>query len=99
MKFRISKQAARDLEDIWLYTCEAWSIAQANRYFDLLLDEMEYIATYPHSGKDYSEIKKEYFRSNVKSHAIFYRIIQNQNEIEIIRILHQRMDIKDRLDE
>ncbi|WP_324556630.1 type II toxin-antitoxin system RelE/ParE family toxin [Agriterribacter sp.] len=37
--------------------------------------------------------------SKVKSHLIFYRLIEKQNEIEIIRILHQRMDIENRLND
>ncbi|WP_414635406.1 type II toxin-antitoxin system RelE/ParE family toxin [Agriterribacter sp.] len=35
--------------------------------------------------------------SKVKSHLIFYRLTEKQNEIEIIRILHQRMDIESQL--
>ena len=31
MSYQISKQAQKDLEDIWLYTAENWSIEQADR--------------------------------------------------------------------
>jgi toxin ParE1/3/4 len=33
----------------------------------------------------------------VKSHIVFYRYEQLQNQIEIIRILHQQMDVENRL--
>ncbi|KAA5535530.1 hypothetical protein [Paenimyroides baculatum] len=33
----------------------------------------------------------------MKSHFIFYKINQKNNEIEIIRILHEQMDIDDNL--
>lgn len=95
MDYRISKEAANDLENIWLYTFENWSVEQADWYFNLLMDEIEYIAKNPKVGKDYSEVRKGYYRSRVKSHFIFYRV--NENEIEIIRILHQQMDIENRL--
>ncbi len=94
MNYKISKQAEIDLEKIWLYTFEEWSIDQADYYFDLIMDEIEYISKNPKTGKDYNEIRKGYFRSRVKSHFIFYKINLKEENIEIIRILHQQMDIE-----
>lgn len=97
MKYKISNEAQNDIENIWVYTFETWSIEQADRYYDLIFDEIEYLAENPNSGKDYSHVRKGYYRSKVKSHFIFYRINQKENEVEIIRVLHQQMDIKNRL--
>ncbi|KFF25510.1 type II toxin-antitoxin system RelE/ParE family toxin [Chryseobacterium vrystaatense] len=99
MNYRISKEASNDLEKIWLYTFENWSLKQADHYFDLLMNEIEYLSENPKSGKDYNKIRKGYFRSRVKSHFIFYKINLKEEEIEIIRILHQQMDISTRLDD
>ncbi len=99
MKYIISQEANRDIENIWLYTFENWSSEQADRYFNLILDEIEYIAENPDSGKDYNGIRKGYFRSRIKSHFIFYKINRKKERVEIIRVLHQRMDIESRLDE
>ena len=95
--YKISKEAAKDLEGIWLYTFETWSIYQADRYFNLLLNEIEFIAANPTSGKDFGYIREGYFRSKVNSHFIFYKINKDKTEIEIIRILHQQMDVEKRL--
>lgn len=73
---------------------EKWSLNQADYYFDLIIDEIEYLAKNPKAGKDYNEIRKGYFCSRVKSHFIFYKINLKENSIEIIRILHQKMDIE-----
>ncbi len=99
MKYKISKEALNDLEKIWLYTFETWSLNQANRYFNLLMDEIEYLIVNPKSGKDHSHVRKGYFSSKVKSHLIFYKINSKDNELEIIRILHQQMDIESRLND
>ena len=99
MKYKISKEAANDLEKIWLYTFETWSSEQADRYFNLLMNEIEYITENPKSGKDYSHLRKGYFRSRVKSHFIFYKVNLKEEKIEIIRILHQQMDIDLRLED
>ena len=44
MKYKISQAASRDIENIWFYTIEKWSIEQADRYFNLIMDEIEYLA-------------------------------------------------------
>jgi len=97
MEYKISKEASKDLENIWLYTFETWSVEQADRYYDLLMDEIEYVAENPKSGKDYSHIREGYLKTRIKSHFIFYKINTKENLVEIIRILHQQMDIDERL--
>ena len=99
MKYIISFEASKDIEKIWLYTFENWSQEQADRYYNLIIDEVENIAKDPLSGKDYSAVRKGYFRSRVKSHFIFYRINLKKQQIEIIRILHQQMDVDSRLND
>lgn len=97
MNYKISNEASYDLEKIWLYTSENWSIDQAYRYLNLVMDEIEYLCLKPNSGKDFSHIRKGYLRSKVKSHLIFYKINIKKEEIEIIRILHQMMDVENLL--
>ncbi|WP_293300252.1 type II toxin-antitoxin system RelE/ParE family toxin [Pedobacter sp. UBA4863] len=97
MKYKISNEAQNDLENIWLYTFETWSTEQADRYYNLIFDEIEFIAENPIFGKDYNHVRKGYYRSKVKSHFVFYKINQKESLVEIIRVLHQQMDIENRL--
>lgn len=99
MTYKISVKAKDDIENIWLYTFKNWSLAQADRYIHLIFDEIEYVAGHPASGRDYRHVRENYRCSKVKSHLIFYRIVESKNEIEIIRVLHQQMDIERRLSE
>lgn len=98
MKFIISEKANEDIEKIWLYTYENWSLEQADRYYNLILDEIEFIAKNFESGKSVDYIKKGYRATLVKSHIIFYKK-SRRNIVEIIRVLHQKMDIENRIDE
>jgi len=98
MKYSISEKANQDIEKIWLYMFENWSIEQADRYYNLILDEIEFISENFESGKSADYIKKGYRSSIVKSHIIFYKK-SKRNSIEIIRVLHQKMDIENRIDE
>jgi toxin ParE1/3/4 len=97
MSYKISVKASKDIEDIWLYTFKNWSLEQADRYVNLIFDEIEYLAANPNSGKDYNPIRKNYRCSKIKSHLIFYRPGTIRNEIEVIRVLHERMDIENHL--
>ena len=95
--YRISKQAIADLNDIWLYTYHKWSKEQADRYYDLIIGEIEFVADNHLIGKSVEQIRKGYRVVKIKSHLIFYRQATNEM-IEIVRILHQRMDVKKQLE-
>ena len=97
MPYLISNKAVSDLEEIWLYTLENWSIEQADRYYNLIFDEIHFICKNLNSGKSKEHIRKGYRASKVKSHLIFYRI--ENNIVEIIRILHESMDIDNRIND
>jgi toxin ParE1/3/4 len=97
MDFKLSIQAELDLTKIWNYTFETWSQKQADRYIQLIFEEINYICKNPKVGLDFSYIRNGYYKTKVKSHFIFYKINKNENIIEIIRILHQRMNIEKQL--
>jgi toxin ParE1/3/4 len=42
-EYIISEKALEDINNIWIYTAENWSVEQANRYYNLIIDEIEYI--------------------------------------------------------
>ena len=63
------------------------------------MDEIEFLALNPKFGKSYDQIRKGYYKSRLKSHLFFYKINLENENIEIIRVLHQKMDIDSRLNE
>ncbi len=95
--YKLSVEAGKDLEKIWAYTFETWSKEQADRYIHQIIEEIEYIAIKPENGKDFSYVRKGYLRTKVKFHFVFYKIDTKNKIVEIIRILHQKMDIENRL--
>lgn len=97
-KFFLTKKAVRDLSDIWNYTYETWSERQADKYYELLIAACRDIAEQPEKGKHYSEIATEIFGFRVGKHILFYRI-RNPFEVEVVRILHESMDLKNRIKE
>jgi len=98
MRYEISKKANEDINSIWLYTLENWSIEQADRYYNLIMDEIEFIAKNFELGNSIEYLRKDYRSTKVKSHILFYKKTK-KDTIEIIRVLHQGMDIESRLKE
>jgi len=97
-KYQLTNKAVDDLSNIWNYTYELWSENQADKYYYELLSDCQILAQKQHLGKNYDQINKEIFGYPSGQHLIFYRII-NATEIEITRILHARMDLKNRIQE
>ncbi len=97
-EYIISEKALDDLNNIWIHTAENWSVEQANRYYNLVVDEIEFVSENFETTKDFGSIRKDYRYSKVKSHLIFFKKIEN-TKIEIVRILHEKMDVKNRIND
>ncbi|MEA3494650.1 MAG: type II toxin-antitoxin system RelE/ParE family toxin [Bacteroidota bacterium] len=94
----LTNKAVDDLSKIWNYTFDNWSEQQADKYYQMLLDNCKEIAENPYIGKNYDGIVNKLFGYRTVRHIIFYRKL-NKNEIEITRILHEQMDLKYRITE
>jgi len=92
-KYYLTNKAVDDLATIWDYTYDKWSENQADKYYLLLLNSCQEIADNPNLGKKYDNVTEKLLGFKSNQHIIFYQIISNK-EVEIIRILHGRMDLK-----
>ncbi|MDO5615591.1 MAG: type II toxin-antitoxin system RelE/ParE family toxin [Cruoricaptor ignavus] len=97
-KVILRREAINDLTDIWNYTLYKWSEKQADKYYQKIKLACKSIGENPSLGKSYPEISKHLLGLKCEKHIIFYCQISN-SEIEIIRILHGRMDLKRRINE
>ncbi len=88
--YRLTPAARRDLSGIWDDTQERWDARQAEMYIDELRAAIERVAEQPERGRSCDEVRINYRRYSVGSHLIFY--VEAESGIDVIRILHQRMD-------
>lgn len=95
-KFYLSNKAVDDLNDVWDYTVKIWSENQAEIYYSLLIDSCQEIANKPDQGKSYDVVEKNVLGYKTGEHIIFYQII-SLKEIEVVRILHGMMDMKNHI--
>jgi toxin ParE1/3/4 len=91
----IREEAYSDLENIWNYTMETWSLRQADKYYNDIIEAIEFLCEEPGTGKSEEHIRKGYRSFKINSHLIFY--ITNDLDLDVIRILHAQMDIPNRL--
>jgi toxin ParE1/3/4 len=95
--FRLTQLAKTDLRSIGLYTQATWGRDQRNHYLAKLDACFHFLAQEPHRGRACDDIRVGYRKYHVGRHLIFYR--EAQRGIEIIRVLHDRMDIEIHLDD
>ena len=55
-KYFLTNKAVKDLNDIWEYTFDKWSENQADKYYQLILDNCQEVAESPILGKKYEGI-------------------------------------------
>ena len=97
-KVILRQKAIDDLNDIWYYTFEKWSEKQADKYYATIKIACLRIGENPEVGKQYYGISKNLLGLKSGKHIIFYKSL-SESEIEVIRIIHERMDLKNRLSE
>jgi len=88
-EYRLTPEAERDMEAIWLYTIEEWGLEQANRYTDELTAAFAQLAASTKTGTPCDRIRKGYRRSRVGRHAIYFQL--TEYGIAVVRVLHDRM--------
>ncbi len=94
--FTLTHKARTDIKSIYIYTQKRWGKEQRKIYAKQFDDAFHTLADNPKIGKECDYIKSGYKKFPHASHMIFYRTISDE-EIEIVRILHKRMDARAQL--
>ena len=90
-RFRISRQAEQDLEDIWLYLGKQNELL-ADQQIAQILDRFPMLSQFPDMGRKRDDLLTGLRSFPIKPYLIFYTKITDG--IEIVRILHQSRDIE-----
>lgn len=89
-RYTIVPEALGDLENIWTYGVEMWSVDQADRYLDELADAFDRIAQSPRIFRERLEFVPPVRISPHRSHLIVYTEVDG--EVTILRVLGGRQD-------
>lgn len=89
--FTLTNKAKADLKSIGAYTQRKWGREQRRIYLKQFDEAFHLLADTPNAGTRCDFVTPGYRKFPNTSHIIFYRDITD-SEIEIVRILHRRMD-------
>lgn len=89
-EYRLTPAAEMDMEDIWRYTAQTWSLQQANEYTDTLTTVFDELAAWPSRARACDEIRKGYRRISIEHHMVYLTV--ELYGVAIVRILHKAMD-------
>ena len=89
-RYALSPLAQGDLDQIWDYTETRWGRGQAETYLRRIRRHIEAVAAQPALGRTRSDVRVGYRSYPSDAHVLFYRL--TPDGIDVVRILHRRMD-------
>jgi toxin ParE1/3/4 len=89
---RLTPLARADLDGIWDYTVSNWGVGQAERYVRVIDAVCRDLAAGRVAGRRADVVRPGLLRCAAGSHVVFYRL--SEGGIDVIRILHRRMDVE-----
>lgn len=94
-RLRVSVKAVADLDEIWDYSADAWGADQANRYVERLEVALKGLAAGETKSRQADNVKAGLRSAPTGRHVIYFT--QTDEAINVIRVLHQRMDAAQRV--
>ncbi|MEO3432947.1 type II toxin-antitoxin system RelE/ParE family toxin [Inquilinus sp. CAU 1745] len=88
--YRLLPKTLDDLDEIWRYSAETWSLDQADRYIDDLTRTFESLTSMPTIARERSEFNPPVRIHVHGAHLVIYTIAEDH--IAILRILGGRQD-------
>ena len=80
-RYRVSKEAENDLDDIFVYWAERASLDIADRLIDAIVDRFWLLGEYPESGRECDGIKPGTRGFPAAKYLIYYRKMRRGVEI------------------
>jgi toxin ParE1/3/4 len=92
MPYKIRRAALADLREISLYTRKTWGSEQERIYMKGIFACFEKIAANQTNNRDLSRIVPGCLSYKISHHLIVFRWLDDRRP-EIIRLLHEKMDV------
>ena len=93
--YRLTPRAQRDFDEIWIYSKAKWGARRAVAYLRDIRITIAMVASNPDLSPTNDDLPDGYRQRASGSHLIFYR--RRDKFIEIVRVLHQNMDVDSHL--
>lgn len=88
---QFTNASRNDLKSIFTYSIRKWGLAQAKRYSDQLKEHVQKMAPSAAFSKPVNNSERNLMQSAIGRHLIIFE--QTDEQILIVRVLHEAMDI------
>jgi toxin ParE1/3/4 len=92
MRYRVSKEAGRDLDEIFLYWARRAGLKVADRLIDGITERFWLLGEYPDAGRSSPEVAAGVKCFPAGKYLIYYR--KGRGAIDILHIFHGARDQK-----
>ncbi len=97
LSYKLTREAKNDLIAMGSYTFRKWGENKAKEYHYKIQQQFESLLSNPEKGRVRYDLGNGCRTIPIAKHIIIYRI--NGSNIEILRILHQSMDVENYLED
>ena len=87
----LSPKAKADLSDVWNYTYTEWGVEQAEKYVRELWTIISELTDDLTKSVDIGDVRRGYRKVRAGSHVVFFKVTST-GVVDVVRILHQKMD-------
>jgi toxin ParE1/3/4 len=91
---RLTALAEADLEEIWQYSFRRWSPEQAEEYVRGIMTAIEGLASGQITGRQ-NGVRDGCWKYKIGSHFLYFHY--SDEYLDVLRVLHERMDVERRL--
>ncbi|MEQ9491492.1 MAG: type II toxin-antitoxin system RelE/ParE family toxin [Alphaproteobacteria bacterium] len=95
-RYRVSKKAQDDIRNIGRYTQQKWGKAQRRKYLSGMNAQLQFLADNPNLAVERDEFVPPVRLFRYQSHLIVF--LADESGILIVRVLHENMDVANKLD-
>ena len=88
--YDLSEKAKADLRGIWNYTEDRWGEHQADTYYRAIIKTIELLAVENRQSSK-ADVRDGYLKYPVGRHFLYFTKVNDK--INIVRVLHQSMDV------
>jgi toxin ParE1/3/4 len=88
-RVRVTRDAERDLDEIWLYIARD-SVDAANRLVDQITARFPLFGTHPEMGRVRDELKQGIRSHAVDNYVIYYR--ETHTHVSVLHVIHGARD-------
>ncbi|TNE64896.1 MAG: type II toxin-antitoxin system RelE/ParE family toxin [Rhodobacteraceae bacterium] len=97
LALHLTPKARTDLEEIWAYTVETWSEAQAERYLDTISESFDMLCAMPTMAREYHEFTPPVRIHPIGPHLVVY--VADDAKLSVIRVLGAKQNWQAVLDQ